>query len=147
MEDLVEEIVGEISDEHDPDRDVSLQPDGSYVVSGNFDLDHLAELFHVFENFFEKGAKILACREWKVQQRDFLLQLRRDFQGRRDQDHGLETVLQVQRDLLELPNDGKIVFRQKRMEILKDKNGRLDLLDDLIERRQWVLRRGIAMFL
>jgi putative hemolysin len=45
MEDLVEEIVGEISDEHDPDRDVAGQPDGSYIVSGNFDLDHLAELF------------------------------------------------------------------------------------------------------
>ncbi len=45
MEDLVEEIVGEISDEHDPNRDVAAQGDGSYVVSGNFDLDHLAELF------------------------------------------------------------------------------------------------------
>ncbi len=45
MEDLVEEIVGEISDEHDPDRDVTRQPDGSYIVSGNFDLDHLADLF------------------------------------------------------------------------------------------------------
>ena len=45
MEDLVEEIVGEISDEHDPNRDVATQGDGSYVVSGNFDLDHLAELF------------------------------------------------------------------------------------------------------
>ncbi len=45
MEDLVEEIVGEISDEHDPNRDVAAQPDGSYIVSGNFDLDHLAELF------------------------------------------------------------------------------------------------------
>ena len=45
MEDLVEEIVGEISDEHDPNRDVAAQADGSYVVSGNFDLDHLAELF------------------------------------------------------------------------------------------------------
>lgn len=45
MEDLVEEIVGEISDEHDPNRDVAPQADGSYIVSGNFDLDHLAELF------------------------------------------------------------------------------------------------------
>jgi CBS domain containing-hemolysin-like protein len=45
MEDLVEEIVGEISDEHDPNRDVAAQADGSYIVSGNFDLDHLAELF------------------------------------------------------------------------------------------------------
>jgi putative hemolysin len=45
MEDLVEEIVGEISDEHDPNRDVTPQADGSYVVSGNFDLDHLHELF------------------------------------------------------------------------------------------------------
>lgn len=45
MEDLVEEIVGEISDEHDPNRDVATQTDGSHIVSGNFDLDHLAELF------------------------------------------------------------------------------------------------------
>lgn len=45
MEDLVEEIVGEISDEHDPNRDSAAQTDGSYIVSGNFDLDHLAELF------------------------------------------------------------------------------------------------------
>jgi len=45
MEDLVEEIVGEIEDEHDPSRDVDEQPDGSVIVSGNFDLDHLRELF------------------------------------------------------------------------------------------------------
>ncbi|MEZ5399848.1 MAG: hemolysin family protein [Bryobacteraceae bacterium] len=45
MEDLVEEIVGEITDEHDPERDVTRNADGSCVVSGNFDLDHLADLF------------------------------------------------------------------------------------------------------
>lgn len=44
LEDLVEEIVGEIRDEHEPGHDVSPEADGSYVVSGNLDLDRLHEL-------------------------------------------------------------------------------------------------------
>ena len=44
MEDLVEEILGEIRDEHEPDRDVTEAGDGSYVVSGNFDLGRLLDL-------------------------------------------------------------------------------------------------------
>jgi CBS domain containing-hemolysin-like protein len=44
MEDLVEEIVGEIRDEHEPAHDMEPLPDGSYVVSGNLDLDNLSEL-------------------------------------------------------------------------------------------------------
>ncbi|MBI3282168.1 MAG: HlyC/CorC family transporter [Acidobacteria bacterium] len=44
MEDLVEEIVGEIRDEHEPATDVIREPDGSYLVSGSFDVDHLADL-------------------------------------------------------------------------------------------------------
>ena len=44
MEDLVEEILGEINDEHDPTRDVTEEPDGSYVVSGSWDLDRLHDL-------------------------------------------------------------------------------------------------------
>lgn len=44
LEDLVEQLVGEIHDEHDPDRDVMTQPDGSYVLAGNFDVDRLEEL-------------------------------------------------------------------------------------------------------
>jgi len=48
MEDMVEEIVGEIHDEHEPERDFSKQPDGSYVVSGSFDIGRLQDLldFH-----------------------------------------------------------------------------------------------------
>ena len=44
MEDMVEEILGEIHDEHEPERDVLKQPDGSFVVSGSFDLDRLHDL-------------------------------------------------------------------------------------------------------
>ena len=44
MEDLVEEILGEIRDEHEPDRDVKLDRQGNYLVSGSFDLDRLRDL-------------------------------------------------------------------------------------------------------
>jgi CBS domain containing-hemolysin-like protein len=44
MEDLVEVILGEIRDEHEPDSDVAADGDG-YIVSGNFDLTRLADLF------------------------------------------------------------------------------------------------------
>ena len=44
MEDMVEEILGEIHDEHEPERDVLKQPDGSYVVAGSLDLDRLHDL-------------------------------------------------------------------------------------------------------
>jgi putative hemolysin len=48
MEDMVEEIVGEIHDEHEPDRDFRQDADGSYVVSGSFDIGRLEDLldFH-----------------------------------------------------------------------------------------------------
>ena len=44
MEDMVEEIVGEIRDEHEPAHDVQPDGEGAYIVSGSFDLDHLNEL-------------------------------------------------------------------------------------------------------
>ncbi len=44
MEDLVEEILGEIHDEHEPDRDVREESEGSYVVAGSLDLDRLQDL-------------------------------------------------------------------------------------------------------
>jgi putative hemolysin len=47
IEDMVEEIIGEIHDEHEPDRDVRKEPDGSYVLSGSFDLDRLKNLLGV----------------------------------------------------------------------------------------------------
>lgn len=44
IEDLVEEIVGEIRDEHDK-ADVVRENDQSYIVTGNMDVDRLDELF------------------------------------------------------------------------------------------------------
>jgi len=45
MEDLVEVIVGEIRDEHEPGSDVTREEDGAYVVSGSFDVARLYDLF------------------------------------------------------------------------------------------------------
>jgi len=45
MEDLVEVIVGEIRDEHEPGSDVTPMGDGSVLVSGSFDVARLHELF------------------------------------------------------------------------------------------------------
>ena len=52
MEDMVEEILGEIHDEHEPERDFRQEPDGSYIVSGSFDIGRLADLldFHPQED-------------------------------------------------------------------------------------------------
>jgi len=44
MEDMVEEILGEIHDEHEPERDVRKEGDDSFVVAGSLDLDRLHEL-------------------------------------------------------------------------------------------------------
>ena len=45
MEDLVEVIVGEIRDEHEPGSDVTQMADGSVLVSGSFDIARLHDLF------------------------------------------------------------------------------------------------------
>ena len=45
MEDMVEEVFGEIRDEHEPQHDVEKTAEGGIIVSGSFDLDHLEEYF------------------------------------------------------------------------------------------------------
>ena len=44
MEDLVEEILGEIHDEHEPERDVKQESEGQFVVPGSLDVDRLDEM-------------------------------------------------------------------------------------------------------
>ena len=52
MEDLVEVILGEIRDEHEPDSDVQEDGQGGYIVSGSFDVARLGDLldFHPEED-------------------------------------------------------------------------------------------------
>ncbi len=48
MEDLLEVIIGEIRDEHEPGSDVQEDGQGGYIVSGNFDLGRVEDLFQSF---------------------------------------------------------------------------------------------------
>ena len=48
MEDLLEVIIGEIRDEHEPDSDVTEDGRGGYIVSGNFDLARVNDLLDTF---------------------------------------------------------------------------------------------------
>jgi CBS domain containing-hemolysin-like protein len=45
MEDLVEEILGEIRDEHEPEHDVQQQAENVFVAPGSLDVDRLNDLF------------------------------------------------------------------------------------------------------
>jgi putative hemolysin len=48
MEDLLEVIIGEIRDEHEPESDVAEDGNGGFIVSGSFDLDRIADLIETF---------------------------------------------------------------------------------------------------
>ncbi len=41
---MVEEILGEIHDEHEPERDVTEESEGQFIAAGSLDLDRLDDL-------------------------------------------------------------------------------------------------------
>lgn len=47
IEDLLEELVGEIADEHEHHADVVKESENSYLIPGNTDIDRLGELFGI----------------------------------------------------------------------------------------------------
>jgi putative hemolysin len=53
IEDLLEEIVGEIRDEHEVETGIVKENDRSYVMDGNTDVDRLRELFGVHLEDYE----------------------------------------------------------------------------------------------
>jgi putative hemolysin len=70
IEDLLEAIVGNISDEHDEteaDDEPVQQEDGSYVVSGGFEVSRLRELF---EESRETEASERAAEDFEPHDRD-----------------------------------------------------------------------------
>jgi putative hemolysin len=48
LEDLVEVILGEIRDEHEPGSDVAEDGNGGYIVSGNFDIARVPDILSEF---------------------------------------------------------------------------------------------------
>src|SRR5206468_11091743 len=81
----------------------------------------------------------------KVEHGEFLVQFGRDFHYWRHQHDGLETVFEMKGDVLEFADDGEVVFGQEGMKILEQKNGRLNLLDDLVEGSQRVAGGAVAL--
>lgn len=82
VEDIVEELVGELTDEHDRDEpDVVPDPDGGYVVPARFSLDELGDLFDlsIDDDDVDTVAGLLAKALGKV-----------PIAGSKAQSHGLE---------------------------------------------------------
>lgn len=80
MEDILEEIVGDISDEYDEDEKTfyTLAPDGSYIFEGKTPLEYFIEATGVPEKDFEK------LREEVDTIAGLLLELKGDFPKRKE---------------------------------------------------------------
>ncbi|HLR28749.1 MAG TPA: hemolysin family protein [Ruania sp.] len=98
IEDILEELVGELTDEHDPrEDDVREMSDGSYIVPARLGLDELGELFGVeiaddevttAAGLLTKALGRVPIRGSQVHTHGLCLQAW-DFQGRRKRLHTL----------------------------------------------------------
>src|SRR5437016_3464020 len=82
-----------------------------------------------------------------VQDRNLFFQLGRNFHDWRHQDNRFEAILQMQSNFLEAPDNGKVVPGQERMKVFEDKEGRLNLVDYMIQRRQGIAGCGYTVLL
>jgi hypothetical protein len=81
---------------------------------------------------------------------EFLFDFDRDFEDGRDQDDGFETVFEMERDFLELADEGVAVgmgTREEGVKILEEEDGRIDLFDDLVKRGEWIACWRVAILL
>jgi hypothetical protein len=108
---------------------------------------HLFEFAHVLDDFIEQGGKVVFGRLREIDDGDLLVELGRDLHHRRNQDDGLETVLEMEGDVLEPPDNCEVIAGQERVEVLEQKDGRLDLLDDEVQGGERVFGGRVAALL
>ncbi len=107
----------------------------------------LGVVLYLLDDSAKKGGKVVFGRQIEINHRQVLFKLGRHLKGGTDNDNRLVGVLHRRRNLAQPANHGYIVGLEKMMKVLEDIQGRLDMLNNVIERNKRVLRRGVPVFL